>query len=94
MIAEDSPAKSARIEIEKDGHIGYLAYDIDNDGWMTLVHTVVPEALQGHGIGGKLVEKAYTAAREHGWKVQLVCPFAVSYVAKHPELQPFTGVKA
>jgi hypothetical protein len=50
--------------------------------------------LQGHGIGGKLVEKAYATAREQGWKVQLVCPFAVSYVAKHPELQPFTGVKA
>jgi predicted GNAT family acetyltransferase len=93
MIAENFPTKSSRIEIEQNGHVGYLAYELDDDGWMTLVHTVVPAALQGHGIGGKLVEKAYANAREHGWKVQLICPFAVNYVAKHPELQPFTGVK-
>ena len=94
MSEDDSSARSPRIEIEKDRHTAYLAYDIENDGRMTLVHTVVPEALRGHGIGGKLVEKAYAYARGRSWKVQLVCPFAVGYVAKHPELQPFTSVKA
>jgi hypothetical protein len=92
MSAESYPQKSPRIEIEQDGHIAYLSYEIE-DGWMILLHTKVPDALGGRGIGGKLVVQAYDYAKEHSLQVQLVCPFAVSYVAKHPELQPFTGVK-
>ena len=48
-------------------------------------HTDVPEALRGRGIGDRLVGKAVGDAREQGFKIFPLCPFAASRFRKHPE---------
>ena len=48
----DDPAGS-RLTIEADGQIAELVYELRGDR-MVLLHTGVPAALGGHGIGGRL----------------------------------------
>ncbi len=56
-------------------------------GQITFLHTDVPEALRGQGIGQRLAHAGLEHAKAEGLRVVLVCPFVRSYVEKHPEYQ-------
>jgi hypothetical protein len=49
------------------------------------MHTEVPKALEGRGIGSGLIRGVLDAARSEGLKVKPVCPFAKAYIERHPE---------
>ncbi len=49
------------------------------------LHTEVPPALGGHGIGNKLARTALEDAREHKLAVVPLCPFVASYIRHHTE---------
>ena len=80
-----------RFEFEEGGATAWLEFEVDSTGWMTLWHTEVPEALRGRGIAGVLAKNAFDYALEHKLKVDVVCPAAASYAAKHPEYKPLIG---
>ena len=63
----------------------YLAYERLGDGTLDLQHTIVPEAEQGQGVGGALVEAAFAHARAHGLRVVPSCPFVEEWLGDHPE---------
>jgi predicted GNAT family acetyltransferase len=67
------------------GHEAELLYRVRN-GRLILVHTEVPIELEGHGIGGKLVTAAVDYAAEHGLVVVPSCPFAVTWLDRHPDV--------
>lgn len=75
---------AARFVTVSEGQESVLDYQLA-DGTMTLTHTRVPPSLRGRGIAGELTRFALEAAREKGWKVEPVCPYAASYVTQHPE---------
>jgi predicted GNAT family acetyltransferase len=52
---------------------------------ITLVHTIVPPALEGRGVGSALVRYALDAARAQGWRVVPECPFVRAYRRRHPD---------
>ena len=52
---------------------------------IVLVHTEVPQALSGQGIGSKLVRATLEALRREGVKVVPRCEFVAAYVERHPE---------
>jgi uncharacterized protein len=56
------------------------------EGVMTITHTGVPEAVGGRGIAGRLVEAAFGAAREAGWKVRPSCAYAAAWATRHPDV--------
>jgi predicted GNAT family acetyltransferase len=87
MSTEVSHVKTHRFEIDCEGQISYLAYEVDPQGWLVLWHTEVPATLRGRGLAGRLVRKAFKYAEEHRLKVEVICPFAVGFVTRHPELQ-------
>ena len=91
MGTEASHVRTQRFEIECEGQISYLAYEIDPQGWLVLWHTEVPGTLRGRGIAGQLVRKAIKYAEERGLKVEVICPFALGFVARHTELQQFVS---
>jgi predicted GNAT family acetyltransferase len=72
-----------RFVLRPDGLEAELVYRIDGDR-LTIVHTEVPEALEGHGVGGQLVSAAVTWASAEGLTVVPRCPFARSYLHQHP----------
>ena len=77
-------AARKRFELETDGHTAYLYYRLE-PGMITLVHTEVPPALGGRGVGSTLVRGALEAIRARGLKVVVTCPFVAAYMRKHPE---------
>ena len=73
-----------RYELDVDGDIASLYYRV-TPGVITLVHTEVPEALGGRGIGSELVRKVLEDVRAQGLKVVARCPFVSAYMGRHPE---------
>jgi len=85
----DNPARN-RFELDLDGHTAFATYRRDG-GVLAILHTEVPKALNGRGIGSKLVRGLLEIARAEGLKIKPLCPFVVAYMDKHPE---YTDVRA
>jgi predicted GNAT family acetyltransferase len=75
---------SGRLEIERQGHVAYLEYTLAGR-ILQLIHSEVPEALRGQGLGSELAHSALEWAREQGLKVDVICPSVAEYLKKHPE---------
>ena len=73
-----------RFELDADGHVAFSNYQ-RADGVLTILHTEVPKALEGHGVGSALVRGVLDTARAAGLKVVPICPFAKAYMDRHPE---------
>jgi len=73
-----------RFEITVDGHTGFLRYAKEGDR-IELIHTEVPPALGGRGLGGVLAKAALEYAKQRGLKVIATCPFVKKYVERHTE---------
>ena len=69
---------------QTDGPVAFSNYRRDGTV-LTLLHTEVPAALNGKGIGSALVRGELDYARAQGWTVVPVCPFVKAYIAKHAE---------
>ena len=79
----DNQAES-RFEATIDGHRAELLYR-RNGKRLVLIHTEVPEQLEGHGIGGALVAAAIDRAVRDGMTVVPLCPFARGWLERHPD---------
>jgi predicted GNAT family acetyltransferase len=79
--------------VEEAGETAYLEFDQDSAGWITLIHTEVPEALRGRGIASMLAQTGLEYARENKLKVDVVCPLVANYLSKHPEFKGLVGEK-
>ena len=75
---------NGRFEIEQDGNVASLEYALAGKV-LELIHTAVPDKMQGTGAGSSLVKSALEWAREHQVKVDVICPFATEYIKRHPE---------
>lgn len=75
---------ASRFELAEDGATAVAEYRL-GDGTITFTHTVVPPALEGRGIGSRLVKAALEAARERGLAVVPHCLFVAAYIERHPE---------
>ena len=74
--------ENERFVIEHDGHTAELVYHLNGTRFV-LIHTEVPDELEGHGIGGHLVQAAVDRARRDGLTIVPKCPFARSWLEKH-----------
>ena len=79
------PAAS-RFVADVEGGEAELAYR-RSDGEIAFVHTFVPEAARGEGVGEALARAGLDYARDEGLTVRPDCPFVASYVEAHPEAQ-------
>ena len=77
--------EASRFELTVDGHRAELFYKRRGNR-LVLVHTGVPDELEGRGIGGALVTAAIDTAQEHGWTVVPVCDFARGWLERHPDI--------
>ena len=76
-----------RFELKAGGHTAFLFYTRDRNT-MRLIHTEVPEALQGHGIGSQLVGGVLHLAQKQGLTIIPSCPFVTDYLKRHREFLP------
>jgi uncharacterized protein len=75
-----------QFQTEVDGQLASLEYRL-HEGTIVLMHTEVPPAIGGRGIGSALAEYALNYARAHHLPVKIYCPFVAAYVRRHPEQQ-------
>jgi predicted GNAT family acetyltransferase len=67
-----------------DGEKGFVAYERDG-AVLTITHTVVPPAIGGRGIAGRLVRAVLDFARGDGLKVRPRCSYADDWMRRHPD---------
>lgn len=91
MDTEITRKTDDRFEIEQDGQISYLAYEMNQEGWLTLLYTEVAAPLRGQGISQKLARMAFEYALANHMKVEIVCPVALHFAMKHPEYKSLIG---
>lgn len=96
MAEEQTPVEIVRNEAEERfeapvaGDLAYLTYTLDG-GKLFLLHTEVPPAAEGRGLGGRLVRAALDHARAEGLKVVPFYPFARAYLHRHAEYADLVG---
>lgn len=73
-----------RVWAERDGNISEVEY-IVSDGMLNIIHTFVPQALEGQGIASQLVKYAYDYALEQGLRPIATCSYARAWLKRHPE---------
>jgi predicted GNAT family acetyltransferase len=80
-------ASRRRFELTVGGEVATADYELDGNT-VVLVHTEVPSALAGQGVGSRLAKGVFDTIRASGRRVATVCPFMASYAKKHPEYAP------
>jgi uncharacterized protein len=73
-----------QLALSMDGATATLEYKRRGDR-LYLVHTEVPEAFRGHGVGGRLVEAALAKARSEHLTILPWCPYAREWLEQHPD---------
>ena len=81
---EDNPAMR-RFEMASGGAVAIVEYERAGDRRIALLHTEVPDALSGQGVGSKLVRGVLDTLRAEGSRVVPRCEFVAAYVERHPE---------
>lgn len=81
----DNPAEK-RFEAQTPHGPAILTYQREA-GRIFLLHTEVPDALEGRGVGSSLVRTALDQARSEGIGVVPYCAFVQAYLQRHPEYQ-------
>lgn len=82
---KNNPSRG-RFEVLLDDAEAYLRYQQKGE-LIYLIHTEVPEGLEGQGIGSALAKTGLEFARQNGLQVIPLCPFVQSYLKRHPEYQ-------
>ena len=73
-----------RFELHVGGETAVLVYE-KTEHLLRLIHTEVPQSLEGQGVGSKLVSAVLRFAQENKLSVVPLCPFVAQYVKSHPE---------
>lgn len=73
-----------QFEIREGGEVAFLTYRIDGDT-IELVHTDVPQSLEGRGLGSALARAGFDYARSRGMRVIPVCSFVQRWLDRHPD---------
>ncbi len=79
-----------RFELDVDGEVAWVRYTLQ-PGQITLIHTEVPRALEGRGVGSRIARAVLDHVRASGLKLVVVCPFITAWMKKHPEYDDLLG---
>ncbi|WP_455641405.1 GNAT family N-acetyltransferase [Parabacteroides sp.] len=75
-----------RFELKRDGMTAFVQYRLVGNN-MDIIHTIVPEPLEGQGIAAALVKAAFDYALENQLKPRATCSYAVAWLKRHKEYE-------
>ncbi|MEJ0051242.1 MAG: GNAT family N-acetyltransferase [Methylovirgula sp.] len=77
-------ASRHRFELVVDNEVAFVTYAMEGDR-LALLHTEVPKALEGRGIGKLLIRLVLDEARQRGLKIVPRCEFVSAFIERNPE---------
>lgn len=86
-------AVEQRYEFDLDGGKAVIDYALEPD-LIVLIHTYVPPAYEGQGIGRELVRAVLEDIRGKGLQVVPQCSFVAHYIRRNPEWEELLYVPA
>lgn len=84
-IKKSESESGGRYHLLLDGHEAEMTYSKAGENIIIIDHTGVPEGLAGRGVGASLVLAAVKDARQDGFRIVPLCPFARAQFDKHEE---------
>lgn len=69
-----------RFMLQFDDATAFIDYKVGKSGAIYLVHTEVPEELEGQGVGHKLVRESLAMIEKDELKIIPLCPFVRSFI--------------
>jgi predicted GNAT family acetyltransferase len=79
----DNPALN-RFEMDTEAGPAIVSYRRDGKV-LKLIHTEVPEAMAGKGVGSRLAQGVLNLIRANGDTIVPLCDFMRGYIGRHPE---------
>jgi predicted GNAT family acetyltransferase len=79
-------ADKQRYELTVDDQQAIAAYEKRGDT-IVFTHTEVPAALEGQGVGSRLIKGALDDVRAQGAQIVAECSFVEAYLERHPDQQ-------
>jgi predicted GNAT family acetyltransferase len=79
----DNPALH-RFEMDTEAGPAIVSYRRDGKV-LKLIHTEVPEAMAGKGVGSRLAQGVLNLIRANGDTIVPLCDFMRGYIGRHPE---------
>jgi predicted GNAT family acetyltransferase len=68
-----------------DGGVAFARYRESAPGVLAILHVEVPRAVEGRGVGSRVMAGLLDLVRQRGQKVVTYCSFAAAYMRRHPE---------
>jgi predicted GNAT family acetyltransferase len=75
-----------RFNLAIEGHVAYVEFERLPNG-IACTHTIVPQPLEGRGVGSRLVKHVLDYAAANQLKVRPDCSFVKAWIDRHPEYQ-------
>ncbi|WP_404482747.1 GNAT family N-acetyltransferase [Novosphingobium sp. BL-52-GroH] len=81
---ETGQAGEYQAHVADSDQIGRLTWT-ERDGVRYAEHTLVPSAIGGRGVAGRLVEAMVADARENGFRIAPLCSYVDVAFKRHPD---------
>ena len=78
----DNPAQN-QFEMDTQAGLAFARYRRDG-ATLTVLHTEVPRAIEGRGLGSRLVRGMLDMARMRREKIVPLCGFVRAFIARNP----------
>jgi predicted GNAT family acetyltransferase len=85
LVEREDGKTGGAYRVRINGHVAEMTFSRASDKLIIIDHTAVPEALRGQRVGNLLLETAIADAREKGFKIFALCPFAAAQFRRHAE---------
>lgn len=72
-----------RFELVTDDKLSVIEYQPFDEKTIVITHTEVDPALEGKGVGSRLVKDMLDYVRQHNLQIIPLCPFVSTYLKRH-----------